>query len=240
MLQSGCAQTPQSLCSHTSSHQSFHPLLMDLCVHQEQVQSQAVFKSAPCFTLYGPSWVSPVCVCTGDLPFKPLISLLLTPSCGCILRLKELRGSPLISHPCSYYDGQSHWAQVSLSSSSQPALPCSGRALKLPEQTDGGSSPRQEDRRVPFFVPQICQFFISKYFSIVVCLCLVSKALKWLFLTILSSVIVVPWGDFLMTSLFYHNQKSCPDRCILTKKRRGRRQRPWQGPVGAVAIRCPE
>lgn len=80
-------------------------------------------------------------------------------------------------------------------------------------------------------------FFVSKYFSIVICLCLVSKDLKWLFFTILSCVTVIPLGDFLMTSLFYHSQRFCPDRYILTKKKE--RQKTKALPVGSYQEQIP-
>lgn len=69
------------------------------------------------------------------------------------------------------------------------------QALPCLSWRDGESSPRQECHRMPLFLPKVCQCFISKCFSqVVICLCLVSRALKWLFLTILPNFIVVFGG----------------------------------------------
>lgn len=59
-----------------------------------------------------------------------------------------------------------------------------------------GEAPGKKATEFHSLYSKCVNFFVSKYFSIVICLCLVSKDLKWLFLTILSCVTVVPLGAF--------------------------------------------
>lgn len=76
---------------------------------------------------------------------------------------------------------------------------------------EAGSSPGKNDRDCKCSYPNISGFSGINTSQIVICLCLTSRALKWLFLSNLLIFIAAFWREDLPISLLGHSQKFCPE-----------------------------